>query len=150
MKSHVFAMIAAAALAAPAAAQSPQTPPSPQTPSTSATAPASADSKTITGCVAPGAGGTFTLSESAAAAPKPTEPTAASGATSSAGRWTLMSKSDVDLSKYVGKRVEITGSADNKGGASADQSSSTTRSDASMSGPRFHVKSVRIVAETCS
>ena len=84
MKSHVFAIIAAAALAAPAAAQSPQTPPSPQTPSTSATAPASADSKTITGCVAPGAGGrTFTLSESAAAAaPKPTDPTAASGAMS--------------------------------------------------------------------
>jgi hypothetical protein len=69
---------------------------------------------------------------------------------SSAGRWTLQSKSDEDLSKYVGKRVEITGSQDNKGGSSAGQTSSTTRSDASMSGPRFHVKSVRILSETCS
>lgn len=150
MKSHVLATIAAAALVAPLAAQAPQTPPNPQTP-TSAAATTTGDSKTITGCVAPSADGRgFTLSESSAAAAKPTDPTAASGAMAGAGRWTLLAKSDVDLSKYAGKRVEITGSADNKGGASADRSQSETRSDASMTGQRFHVKSVRVIAETCS
>ena len=55
-----------------------------------------------------------------------------------------------ERSKYVGKKVEVTGSSDHKGGASADTSASSTRAGASMTGPQFHVKSVRVIAENCS
>ena len=61
-----------------------------------------------------------------------------------------MSRGDLDLSKYVGKKVELTGSSDMKTGVSADKTESTTRSTSATTGPRFHVKSVRVLAGTCS
>jgi hypothetical protein len=97
------------------------------------------DTKTVIGCVTPGVtSGTFSFSEVAS----PATPSAASAAPAS---WTLKADSNIDLSKYVGKKVEITGSADRKGGAS-----DTAASPASTAGPRFHVKSVKVLADTCS
>jgi hypothetical protein len=141
MKTALLGAAFAAALWTPTAA----TQATPQSPS------AGAQPRTITGCVAPGADATtFTITESASAARSaPADP---SGAKSSAypATWSLKADSNVDLSKYVGKKVEITGSSDHKGGASADTSASSTRADASMTGPRFHVKSVKVIAENCS
>jgi hypothetical protein len=105
--------------------------------------------RTITGCVTPGTtSGTFSIAESPAAA----APTAQRGPAASAagGSWTLKADTSVDLSKYVGKRVELTGSSDRRGGVSEDHTASTTRSPQAMAGPQFHVKSVKVLSETCS
>ena len=64
--------------------------------------------------------------------------------------WTLVARSDIDLTKYVGKKVELKGTPDSKGGMSGYNSESSTRSAKATDGPRFHVKSVRVLAETCS
>jgi hypothetical protein len=56
----------------------------------------------------------------------------------------------VDLTKYANHKVEITAASDSKGGASADQSSSATRSSAATSGPQLHVKSVKDISNSCS
>ncbi len=80
-----------------------------------------AEQKTATGCVAAGVDGrTFTFTESAT----PTAPTAERLPRRRAGSpapaaWTLIARSDLDLTKYVGKKVELTGTPDAKGGASA-------------------------------
>jgi hypothetical protein len=147
MTRHIaHAVIAAVVLAAPLGAQSPQPGQSSQPAQPgAAVATQSADGqneqKTAIGCVAAGADGrTFTFTEAAGAA-------AASAAPAS---WTLMARSDVDLAKYVGKKVEVTGKPDAKGGASAYPDSGASRSPSATTGPRFHVKSVRVLAETCS
>ncbi len=64
--------------------------------------------------------------------------------------WILIARSDIDLTKYVGKKVELTGTPDSKGGTSGYNSESSTRSSKATEGPRFHVKSVKVLAETCS
>lgn len=151
-KAFALTMFAAAALAPlPVGAQAPAT--TPATSSTAAYAPAKADaSKKVVGCVVAGAdGSTFTFTESA----MPVSPATSGDATvtpapSTRASWTLMSHSDVDLSKYAGKRVELTGSTDMKMGVSADKTQSTTRSSNATTGPRFHVKSVKVLADTCS
>lgn len=61
-----------------------------------------------------------------------------------------MTRNDIDLAKYVGKRIELTGSSDTTSGMSAEKSDSATRSPKATNGPRFHVKAVRVLAETCS
>ena len=150
MTRHIaHAVIAAVVLAAPLGAQSPQPGQSSQPAQPgAAVATQSADSqneqKTAIGCVAAGADGrTFTFTEAAGAA-------AASAASPAPASWTLMARSDVDLTKYVGKKVEVTGKPDAKGGASAYPDSGASRSPSATTGPRFHVKSVRVLAETCS
>ena len=140
MKNALLCAAFAAALWTPITAASQASPDS--------RAPKSDEPRTITGCVAAGTEArSFTITE-APAVPSPNP--SASSAPASLGTWSLKADSNVDLSKYVGKKVEITGSSDRKGGMSADTSASTTRSDASTTGPRFHVKSVKVLAETCS
>ena len=108
--------------------------------------------KTVTGCVAAGADGrTFSFTESATpASPAADRDATAAPASATAIPWTLMAQSDIDLAKYVGKKVELTGSSDMKGGVSADKSSSSAPSANATAGPRFHVKSVKVLADTCS
>jgi len=145
MTRHIaHAVIAAVVFAAPLGAQSPQPGQGPQPAQPAATQPADSQSeqKTAIGCVAAGADGrTFTFTEAAGAA--------ASAATPAPASWTLMPRSDLDLTKYVGKKVEVTGKPDAKGGASAYPDSGASRSPSATTGPRFHVKSVRVLAETC-
>lgn len=142
----LFTAVALAPLAV--GAQTPAT--SPTTTSTAAySSEKASDSKRITGCIVAGTDGTFTFTESA------TPPPATAGASSvtaapSTSSWMLMANTDVDLSKYAGKKVELTGSSDHKGGRSADKTHSTTRSSNATTGPRFHVKSVKVLADTCS
>jgi len=141
MKNAMLCAAFAAALWTPitAASQAPE-----------ARAPKSDEPRTITGCVAAGTDArTFTITESLNPASPTPNPSVAT-APASLGTWSLKADSNIDLSKYVGKKVEITGSSDRKGGMSADTSASTTRSDASTTGPRFHAKSVKVLAETCS
>jgi len=150
MTRHIaHAVITALVLAAPLAAQSPQPGQSPQpAQSGAATQPAASqiEQKTATGCVAAGADGrTFTFTESATAGAP-----AASASSPAPSSWTLMARGDLDLTKYVGKKVELTGTPDAKGGASAYPDSGASRSPNATTGPRFHVKSVRVLAETCS
>ena len=147
MKQLLYTSFAAALWLSPGIANSQD--PSPQgqatRPSTGADSP-----RTITGCVAPGTEtGTYTLSSMGASSSEPTDRTSTAKSAAS-GRWTLRADSSVDLSEYVGKRVQVTGSADNRGGASADDSPSATRSTAASTGPQFHVKSVKVLAESCS
>jgi hypothetical protein len=145
MKQLLYTTFAAALWATPGVAQSAQSPSI--RPSTGSDNP-----RTITGCVAPGTDtGTYTITESA----PPTDPSterepAVAAEPASGGTWTLKADTNVDLSRYVGKRVAITGSSDRRGGMSADPDSSTTRPSAATAGPQFHVKSVKIVAESCS
>jgi hypothetical protein len=167
MKTHfLFASVAAVALAAaPIAAQSPQTP-SPQSPTTQSPTTQSPsgqqrsqygdqETTTITGCVRAGTDGrSFTLE--AGDSKEQTGQTASPGQSAQprsgmAGadqkNWSLVASSgDVDLSKYVGQRVQITGRADK---SSAQQPQSGAASSAS-SMSRFHVQSVRVLSQTCS
>ena len=137
MKNALLCAAFAAALFTPITAAS-------QTPAPEGRAHKSDEARTVTGCIAAGTEArTFTFTEAVNPTPNPS-------ATTSSGPWTLKADSNVDLSKYVGKKVELTGSSDRKGGVSADTSASTTRSDASTTGPRFHVKSVKVLADTCS
>lgn len=143
MRQLVYAAFAAALMTAPLGAQSPQSG------AASPAADAQAGTRTVIGCVSAGTDGrSFNFMESATA---PQSSDAAAAATAPAPlSWTLVAGGDVDLTKYVGKKVEITGSSDRKGGMSAERSESTTRSPSSLTGPRFHVKSVKVLAETCS
>lgn len=143
----LFAAVALAPLAV--GAQTPAT--SPTTTSTAAySSEKASDSKRVTGCIVAGTDGRFTFTESVT----PTSPATAGDssvtAAPSTSSWMLMANTDVDLSKYAGKKVELTGSSDHKGGMSADKTQSTTRSSNATTGPRFHVKSVKVLAETCS
>lgn len=144
MRSMALTMFAAAVLAPlPSAAQSTPT----ASPTSAYASPKADETKTATGCVAVGVDGrTFTFTESAT----PAAPSTPSTVAASPAPWSLSSRSDLDLSRYVGKKVEITGSMDNKTGVSAEKSESTTRSPNATTGPRFHVKSVKVLAETCS
>ena len=123
-------------------------------PTTTSTAPYASekatDSKRVTGCIVAGTNGTFTFTESATATSPATAGDSANTVASTTSSWALMANTDVDLSKYAGQRVELTGSSDHKGGMSADKTQSTTRSANSTTGPRFHVKSVKVLAGTCS
>ena len=152
MTRHIaHAVIAAVVFAAPLAAQSPQPGQSSQPVQSGAAgaaqaAPSQTEQKTATGCVGAGLDGrTFTFTESVTAAAPP-----ASAASPAPATWTLMARSDLDLTKYVGKKVEVIGTPDAKGGASAYPDSGASRSPSATTGPRFHVKSVRVLAETCS
>ena len=148
MKYFAYTVLATALLApAPLLAQ--DTSPS----RGSAAASSQGDQRTITGCIAAGIDSrSFTFTQSATSATSPDRDSSSARAATPAAQtsWTLMSSSEVDLSKYVGKKVELTGSPDNKGGMSDDRSSSTSRSPNATTGPRFHVKSVRVLADTCS
>ncbi len=147
-RTIALTMLAAAVLAPlPLAAQT-----APAASPTAAYASAKADgSKTATGCVVAGADGkTFTFTESATPVSTEPAPTVATAPAAAAMPWTLMAHSDLDLAKYAGKKVEITGSTDMKTGMSADKAESTTRSPNATTGPRFHVKSVKVLADTCS
>jgi hypothetical protein len=107
--------------------------------------------KTVTGCVAAGVDArTFTFTESATTSSAAADRAPAPAASATAIPWTLMAHSDIDLAKYVGKKVELTGSSDMKGGVSADKSSSSAPSANATTGPRFHVKSVKVLGDTCS
>ena len=146
----VYAALAAAAfVSAPVSAQSVS--PSAAT-ATGQTPAVIAETQTVTGCVGVGIDArTFTFTEAVTA----TSPATARDATVASAPapvvpWTLVARSDIDLSKYAGKKVELTGMADKKGGASAEKTESTTQSANATTGPRFHVKSVRVLAETCS
>lgn len=171
MKTHfLFASVAAVALAAaPIAAQSPQTPdtqsPTTQSPTTQSPTTQSPtgqqrsqygdqESTTITGCVRAGTDGrSFTLetddskSETGQTASPGQATQPRSGMAGAEHKnWSLMAASgDVDLSKYVGQRVQITGRADK---SSAQQQSGAATSASAM--PRFHVQSVRVLSQTCS
>ena len=152
MKRQIaLAAFAALVLASPLGAQTPQ-PASTQPAAAAAAAPAAttpSDEKTAIGCVSAAADGrTFTFTESAA--PTSTAPSAAAPAPAMpATSWTLVARSDIDLTKYVGKKIELTGTPDSKGGMSGNNSESSTRSAKATDGPRFHVKSVKVLAETC-
>lgn len=152
----LFTAVALAPLAV--GAQTPATT-SPTTTSTAAYSTEKAsDSKRVTGCIVAGTDGTYTFTESASASSPATAGDASSTAASSTAStaasatssWALMANTDVDLSKYAGQRVELTGSSDHKGGMSADKTQSTTRSSNATTGPRFHVKSVKVLSGTCS
>ena len=155
MKRHIaLVAFAALVLATPLGAQTPQ-PASTQPASAAAAATVAADpsdQKTAIGCVSAGADGrTFTFTESVT----PTSPAtdrdpAVAAPPIPATSWILVARSDIDLTKYVGKKVELTGAPDSKGGMSGYNSESSSRSAKATDGPRFHVKSVRILAETCS
>ena len=149
-KQIVYAALAAAAcVSAPVSAQSVS--PTAST-ATGQTPSVLAETRTVTGCVSAGTdAGTFTFAE----AVTPTSPATDRDATVASApptvaSWTLMARSDIDLSKYVGKKVELTGMTDSKGGVSAEKTESTTKSANATAGPRFHVKSVKVLAETCS
>lgn len=155
----LFTAVALAPLAV--GAQTPATSPTTTNPTSSTAAYASeksSDSKRVTGCIVAGTDGNYTFTESASASSPATAGQASSTAASSTAStnastnssWALMANTDVDLSKYAGQRVELTGSSDHKGGMSADKMQSTTRSSNSMTGPRFHVKSVKVLSGTCS
>ena len=147
-KQIVYAALAAAAfVAAPLSAQSVS--PSASTPGQT---PAAAETRTVTGCVGAGIDArTFTFTEAVTAtSPAADRDATVATAPAPATPWTLVARSDIDLSKYAGKKVELTGMADSKGGASAEKTESTTQSANATTGPRFHVKSVRVLAETCS
>ncbi len=174
MKTHfLFASVAAVALAAaPIAAQSQQTPgtQSPTTQSPTTQSPTGQErsqygqeqSTTITGCVKAGTDGrSFTLESEGAGSgasagqtqtPSPGESSSSSqrssGMSGASKTWSLMaSGGDVDLSKYVGQRVQITGRADQ---SSSQSGASSSTSAASGMHPRFHVQSVRVLSQTCS
>jgi hypothetical protein len=145
----VYTALAAAMLApAPLIAQSPQ----PASATSTSAAASQAEPRTVSGCVGAGLDGrTFTFTGSVA----PTSPVtdrdpSVSVAPPTPTTWTLVTRNDIDLTKYVGKKVELTGSSDMTSGMSAEKSDSATRSPKATSGPRFHVKSVRVLAETCS
>jgi len=147
-RHFTHAVLAALVLASPLGAQSPQ----PASAVPASTAASSPEPKTATGCVGAGIDGrTFTFTESVA----PTSPSADRDPTVATApipptAWVLIARSDIDLTKYVGKKVEITGTPDGKGGTSAYNSDGATRSPNAATGPRFHVKSVRVLAEMCS
>jgi hypothetical protein len=155
MKRHIaLAAFAALVLATPLGAQTPQ--PASTQPATAAAAATAAatpsDQKTATGCVTAGADGrTFTFTESVTPTSPATDrdPSVAAPAIP-ATSWILVARSDIDLTKYVGKKIELTGTPDAKGGMSGNNSESATRSSNATAGPRFHVKSVKVLAETCS
>jgi len=144
----LFTAVALAPLAV--GAQTPATSPTTTSPTAAYSSEKASDSKRVTGCIVAGTDGTFTFTQSAT----PNSPAAAGDASiaaaPSSSPWTLMANTDVDLSKYAGKKVELTGSSDRKGGVSADKTESTTRSSNATTGPRFHVKSVKVLADTCS
>ena len=100
-------------------------------PPTSATAAATAaspgESKTATGCVAAAVDGrTFTFTESVTpASPSADRDPSVAAPPIPATSWTLVARSDIDLTKYVGKKVELTGTPDAKGGMSGYNSEST-------------------------
>jgi len=154
MKRHIaLAAFAALVLATPLGAQTPQpasTQPATATAAAAVTANPS-DQKTATGCVAAAADGrTFTFTESATpASPSADRDPAVAAPAIPTTSWILVARSDLDLTKYIGKKVELTGTPDAKGGTSGYNSESSTRSAKATDGPRFHVKSVRILAETC-
>ena len=155
MKRHIaLAAFAALVLATPLGAQTPQ--PASTQPATTAAASAVAanpsDQKTATGCVAAAVDGrTFTFTESVTpASPSTDRDPSVAAPPIPATSWTLVARSDLDLTKYVGKKVELTGTPDAKGGMSGYNSESATRSPNATTGPRFHVKSIRVLAETCS
>ena len=146
----VYAALAAAAfVTAPVSAQSVS--PSAAT-ATGQTPSILAETRTVTGCVGAGIDArTFTFTETVAPTSPATDRDAAvASAPAPIPNWTLVARSDIDLSKYAGKKVELTGMGDNKGGTSAEKTESTTQSPKATTGPRFHVKSVRVLAETCS
>lgn len=142
MKQLLYTSFAAALWVSPGFSQSPA-------PGAADRSSAADNPRTVTGCVTPGTtSGTYSITQSpAAAAPTADRERAASTA---GGSWTLKADANVDLSKYVGKRVELTGSSDRRGGVSEDRTASTTRSSEAKVGPQFHVKSVKVLSETCS
>lgn len=164
MKTHfLFASVAAVALAAaPIAAQSQQTPgtQSPTTQSPTTQSPTGQErsqygqeqTETITGCVKAGTDGrSFTLeAEESGSSASPQSGATSPGASSmtDAGKtWSLMaSSSDVDLSQYANKRVQITGRADK----SSQSGASSSAASAAGTHPRFHVQSVRVLSDSCS
>jgi len=155
MTRHIaHAVLGALVLASPLRAQSPQPgtsqPPAPAAAAVAATSPA--EPKTATGCVSAAVDGrTFTFTESVTpVSPSKDRDPSVAAPPIPATSWTLVARSDIDLTKYVGKKVELTGTPDAKGGMSGYNSESATRSPNATTGPRFHVKSVRVLAETCS
>jgi hypothetical protein len=148
-RHFAYTALAVAMLApAPLIAQSPQPASATVTPATANPA----EPRTVSGCVSAGLDGrTFTFTEAAT----PTSPAAdrdpsVAIAPPAPTTWTLVTRNDIDLTKYVGKKVELTGSSDMASGMSAEKSESATRSPKATTGPRFHVKSVKVLAETCS
>jgi hypothetical protein len=105
-----------------------------------------AKSITVTGCVTTDADGkTFTVTGTT-----PTDPASATPST-----WTLQSEGDFELRELAGKKVEITGTIDSKGGTTAkpsttDSTAGTPAAAAATTGPRLHVRSVKPIADTCS
>lgn len=149
MTRHIaHTVLAALVLASPLGAQSPQ-------PASAVAAPAAAspaEPKMATGCVGAGLDGrTFTFIESVSPTSPSTDrdPTVATPPIPPT-TWTLIARSDIDLTKYVGKKVELTGTPDAKGTTSAYNSDSASRAPNATTGPRFHVKSVKVLSETCS
>ena len=133
------AVLAALVLASPLAAQSPQ-PGSSQPPASAAaaaTAASPADAKTATGCVGGGSRRPHVHlhrvrdADFAVHGPRPAVAAPPIPPTS----WTLVARSDIDLTKYVGKKVELTGTPDAKGGMSGYNSESATRSPNATDGP---------------
>jgi hypothetical protein len=154
MKRHIaLVAFAALVLASPIGAQTPQPASTqPASAAAAATVAPSPSEKTAIGCVSAGVDGrTFTFTESATpTAPSTDRDPSVAAPPIPATSWILMARSDIDLTKYVGKKVELTGTPDSKGGTSGYNSESSTRSSKATEGPRFHVKSVKVLAETCS
>ena len=146
MKKHVFAFGVSALLAGTpfVSAQTPAETPS-TSPSTYPSAQSSSTPQTVTGCLTPSADGkSFTLTEISATG-------SAASSASAPKTWTVVSSGDVDLTKYVNHKVEITG--ESKAGmsdSSSSSSSSSASSAAATSGPKLQVKSVKDISNTCS
>ncbi len=64
--------------------------------------------------------------------------------------WTLVARSDIDLTKYIGKKVELKGTPDAKGGMSGYNSESATRSPSATDRPTLSREVGQGVGGTCS
>lgn len=180
----IFGTMLSAALAVGVGAQQPPSAPPAQTPSTPARESQQSDSAktvTMTGCLqaasssgggaaaepgAPAAGaasqakGFILASASPAGAKTGAEPGAPAGAPGAAGTsgtgstYRLTGGADQNLEKYVGQRVEVTGtlsgrSMGSSSGAGAPGAGAGA-SGSSQSGPALNVSSVRATGESCS
>ena len=101
---------------------------------------------TLTGCVQPGAGAkTYVLAESPSALTPPGAATAPAQTRDRGTRYELFSEGTLDLSKLVGRQVEVSGTV-SKPAVSSDPHKSTTRSDVL---PKFSAKSLRETGASC-
>lgn len=173
MKQVFTGTCLAAVFAAGLSAQTPQTPPptsqAPQTPPAAAAQDReAAKTVTVSGCLKAGTSSdSFILSDLkwGGASPSATAPGAvgtsgtAPASIGSASTLTIKPKGDAKLSEHVGHQVEVSGTvAASDKGASATRPSSptdpaappTASAGASMSGPAFEARTVKMISQTCS